>query len=185
MEYRRSPLRLSDSNAECVFDHSTPDLSFEGSRPPSGAERSSSPESPIQQRTGFEETMSNGAPPQVADPPPPFNGHTHGHSRTRGHDRSRQWAQPPPTFSLGSSNGSPTKLTESDYTLNSSYPYSHGSQPSFPLYNHSPSHAISHHDRAHSVASIHHDAAHDHDLKGKIAAPAEYGSEQMYVNMAW
>lgn len=148
--------------------------------PSPGVERSSVPESPIQQRPAFEETMSTGATPQIAELAPPSNGHARGHSRTRGHNRSRQWAQPP-SLSLESSNGSPPKPPLPDDAAHSSYSYGHASQPSFSLHTPSPSHSFAHHDHSHSVTSIHHDAAHGNDMKEEVAALSEGRPEQMYV----
>jgi len=177
------------SNAGCFHVACTLCLSFKGSVHPWHRAHSynySPRESPIQQRNSSEQTMSTGAPPQIANLAPPFNGHdcTHSHSRSRGHSRTTRWAQPPP-LALGSSNGNPSQLEESPDTVNASYSYTHKSQPSWSHHNHSASssHSISHHthNHSHSVASVH-DEAHVHDVKAQPSIYTEHSSEQMYVD---
>lgn len=145
--------------------------------------------------------MSTGAPPQIADLAPPSNGHahahshSHGHNRSRGHSRTARWAQPPPSLTLGSSNGNLSQLAESPPdAANANHSYTHASQPSWSShqYSASNSHSISHHAHTHShnhhhnhsVASVH-DAAHDNEIKssGAYTEHTSHGSEQMYVNI--
>lgn len=186
------PLQCLFSNADCFPVTSTPSLSFEGSVHSwrrATLYNYSPRESPIQQRTSSEQTMSTGAAPRIADLAPPFNGHghghSHGHSRSRGHSRTARWAQPPPPLPLSSSNGNPSQLTESPDSVNASYPYTHASQPSWSNHQHSASasHSISHHshNHSHSVASVH-DTAHGHNVTAESGAYTEHSSEQMYVD---
>ncbi|KAJ5593821.1 uncharacterized protein N7459_000029 [Penicillium hispanicum] len=122
-----------------------------------------------------------GAPPSV-DLPPRSNGHAHGHSRSRGHNRSTRWTQPPSPLSLGSNpiEPRPSELTDpvdandpSSEVPQSQQPWSHDH---YHHYTHAASHSNAQHDHSHTS----HLLDHDHELQSTPAVQAENSVQKIH-----